>query len=420
MLACLYNMFPDFFILLSISMIFFKPSLFCLRAASLLLNEFSCPVVPETVTDAERQDKPHVNTSPIRKDVSQLIQDAGFRTKIDSDIQPLDNLYETEHVGLGIVTNNDDNTNNNEDPAALNVESPKFVGFTSSPPPVISDFFLPGNHDDPDTPVSQSPRPPASDAREDFLPAPSSHSPSPMNDPAQREGRNDKQLMSSQFSLQYTNQESESQPSGKAAQPQTSQAQPLNSTVEESQYVNHRPASGASSVITNPFYNSQDAGTKEAERPNTPPAERPVPSTAPAATNTANTTISPPVKRNREIVSSPQQRPSPSVAPEEHSNGKDSPPNATDSNFQAEDSMLASQIPEGSQVVDLTLSSDPMSPANSDGDFATSQGLPEGSGWVTKRKKNQRSTTSHSSRGASVRSSFGPKRRGVRNKRSVV
>jgi hypothetical protein len=51
---------------------------------------------------------------------------------------------------------------------------------------------------------------------------------------------------------------------------------------------------------------------------------------------------------------------------------------------QSQSQVRLSQIPPGSQVVDLTFSSDPVSPGNSDGEYAMSKRLP--------RKNNKRKT----------------------------
>ncbi|KAI9880804.1 MAG: hypothetical protein M1830_000240 [Pleopsidium flavum] len=45
-----------------------------------------------------------------------------------------------------------------------------------------------------------------------------------------------------------------------------------------------------------------------------------------------------------------------------------------------------SQVPPGSQIVDLTLSSDPVNPVDDDSEYHEGSELPSGSGWVNKRK----------------------------------
>jgi hypothetical protein len=86
----------------------------------------------------------------------------------------------------------------------------------------------------------------------------------------------------------------------------------------------------------------------------------------------------------------------------------------------------ASPDQQGFAVVDLTLSSGPVSPENSEGDFARVQGLPRGPGWVQKRGDGDRMKTRSSTGGArtgvgdSPSSSPSQPRRGGRARKSVI
>ncbi|PGG98486.1 hypothetical protein AJ79_08858 [Helicocarpus griseus UAMH5409] len=184
-------------------------------------------------------------------------------------------------------------------------------------------------------------------------------------------------------------------------------------TVEDSQPPEYRPAS-SDSMITNPFYE-----TDRAFPPISPPTPR-FTSTAPPRTTTADAAKSPPafVTRinQRKILSSPrQQSPSPKMS-QAYDDRVDLPsiPEADKESTQhSEYKPMSSQPQESSYVVDLTISSDLESPGNSDGDFAASQGLPKGPGWVKKRGGSVR-------RGRRTAASSEPTRRRGLRRRSVI
>ncbi|KKZ67727.1 hypothetical protein EMCG_06594 [[Emmonsia] crescens] len=162
----------------------------------------------------------------------------------------------------------------------------------------------------------------------------------------------------------------------------------LPSAVEESQPAECRPGSSGDSVITNPFYES-DRGL-----PTMSPHMPLFVSTAPSRTTTAAENYpcaSVTTRRNkRKILSSPRQlTPSPPRQPQRYNNRADLPAiaEADKESTQHSEYVPKQEMPHNSNssIVDLTISSDPESPGNSDGDFATSQGLPRGPGWVKKR-----------------------------------
>ncbi|OJD17645.1 hypothetical protein AJ78_02295 [Emergomyces pasteurianus Ep9510] len=193
----------------------------------------------------------------------------------------------------------------------------------------------------------------------------------------------------------------------------------LPSAVEESQLAEHRPGSSENSVITNPFYESDTGFTTMS-----PSMPRFV-STAPPRTTTAaeqspQASITRRRKRRseRNILSSPRQlSSSPPQQPRRYDNQMNLPatPEADKQSTQHSEYANKQKMPQndGSSIVDLTISSDPESPGNSDGDFAASQGLPRGPGWV--KKRGVRGTRTRGVGSPSVEK----RRRGLR-KRSVI
>ncbi|KLJ08752.1 hypothetical protein EMPG_15820 [Blastomyces silverae] len=165
-----------------------------------------------------------------------------------------------------------------------------------------------------------------------------------------------------------------------------SQLSLLPSAVEDSQPAEHRPSSSGS-VIPNPFY--------EPDRrfPSISPPMARFFSTAPPRTTTAADN-SPPTsitsRRKRKILSSPRQvSPSPRRKPQRYDDRLDLP---AITEADKESTQHSEYVPNqdvshksSSSIVDLTKSSEPESPGNSDGDFASSHGLPQGPGWVKKR-----------------------------------
>ncbi|PGH06257.1 hypothetical protein GX51_02454 [Blastomyces parvus] len=185
----------------------------------------------------------------------------------------------------------------------------------------------------------------------------------------------------------------------------------LPSAVEDSQPAEHRPGSSGS-VIPNPFYEPDSSFPSVS-----PPMERFV-STAPPRTTTA-VENSPPTsvtrRSKRKILSSPRQvSSSPRRKPQRYDDRLDLPAIAEASKGSTQNSGYApnqdmSQM-STSSIVDLTISSEPESPGNSDGDFGASHGLPQGPGWVKKRRGRPRKGEASSAR---------TQRRGLR-KRSVI
>lgn len=167
---------------------------------------------------------------------------------------------------------------------------------------------------------------------------------------------------------------------------------------DEDSYPARRRGSDASSTVTNPFYEIDRANAGAI--PDSPPAFDAVVSTAPA-----RITIEKKRKR-RKALSSPRNR---STSPRKPSMSPSPIPSLSFSDFPMEPkapqnkapqkpmeekkptpqppSQPSSQILEGSQLapVDLLLTSDPVSPGNSDGKYPGTRGLPRGPGWVQKK-----------------------------------
>ncbi|KAK2796835.1 hypothetical protein FQN50_009396 [Emmonsiellopsis sp. PD_5] len=391
------------------------------------------PPIPEVITVS----------SPTRHEISQMMREAGFRSGFDSDFLPPE---ETFFTAQGSVIHEHANENAKPDEAASpTVQSPTFAGFPSSPP----GLYIPQYGDGSILPAASATSTPRRNEKHVTTEVPSSiargiamigrpllrpgsdHQKSPVlsDDQLQYLETNGNSVQDSMAPVKHTEATSELgthvDETNLETGPDTGPKSMLDSVVEDSHKEelnrtshspaivptsppsyqpgqnalppeddslfstipstvdeNQRPGSRAGSIITNPFYESDRNLSVSPSMPK-------FSSTAPARTTTAvlNSPSGPPTAKNkRKVLSSPCQRsPSPSQNHDDPSfldAGMESTPHS--------EYAPKSQPPESSYVVDLTVSSDLESPGNSDGDFAESQGLPRGPGWVKKRVPSSR------------------------------
>jgi hypothetical protein len=178
--------------------------------------------------------------------------------------------------------------------------------------------------------------------------------------------------------------------------------------------------SPASSMVPNPFFEKDncDKGQTFPEQPSQdfvdmdwiideepvtdlPSLESIFALNAPQATDLESTTqVS---KHQRKSLSSPRQPPScPPQVPKDHSSPRLPAPRQSPE----------PAMPGTSQIVDLTVSSPPRSPGGSDKDFAKTEGLPQGPGWVQKSVPARKMRTRSSTNGPGLGESGSPPRRG--------
>ncbi|PGH14569.1 hypothetical protein AJ80_05889 [Polytolypa hystricis UAMH7299] len=369
------------------------------------------PRISDNSGDEGNKTTIHIATFPIRKEVSQLMRDVGFRSEIDSGLSFPDNnnniILNTDATPSPIA--NSDGENDEADSPII--KSPTFAGFPSS---LHAEVTVSPTSDDLKPRKSRTlPASPAAAAEEpDSRGGPVSCGLGTDLVTESSPGANvatSKLPQASDNCLHYIDDSTAlfeellrdppsrsssalgtSPPFNQQNEPETSQLESLLSTippsVEENRQPDNRPTSRASSVVPNPFYEI-DGG------PDLTPTRHPVASTAPARTTAADKADSPPIRKKRKVLSSPRQRSTSPLINDSHdtkiglSVGQEA---ELESSYRPGSS---SQIPEGSYVVDLTVSSEPESPGNSDGDYATSQGLPRGPGWVRKRKSAARVRT---------------------------
>lgn len=146
--------------------------------------------------------------------------------------------------------------------------------------------------------------------------------------------------------------------------------------------------SQASSRVPNPFYTGIDGSGDDSDLPSFEQLKSSARSARElSARSVRSARVSPPTVKSKSKPRASQRlkSSSPMFTP--------SSPHQVADDFGTQ-KVSMSQAPEGSQVVDLTFSSSPVSPSNSDGDFNPSRGLPKGPGWV---KKTTRASTGSSS-----------------------
>ncbi|OAT08053.1 hypothetical protein BDBG_04047 [Blastomyces gilchristii SLH14081] len=165
-----------------------------------------------------------------------------------------------------------------------------------------------------------------------------------------------------------------------------SQLSLLPSAVEDSQPAAHHPGSSGS-VIPNPFY-EPDRNLPSVSPPMARFVSTAPPRTTTAAENSPSTSVT--RRSRRKILSSPRQvSSSPRRKPQRYDDSLDLPAitEADKESTQHSEYVTNQDVSQksSSSIVDLTISSEPESPRNSDRDFAASHGLPQGPRWVKKR-----------------------------------
>jgi hypothetical protein len=153
-------------------------------------------------------------------------------------------------------------------------------------------------------------------------------------------------------------------------------------TVEENNSPGRRPMSHASSTVTNPFYEIDRENEAILSDPS-PVAQLFAPKNSRRTTDASK--LSPATTEQRRVLPSHRQGSTSPLLNASYDTRIELPAVMGPENGSIFDlAPSTSQIPDGSYVVDLTFSSDHMSP-DDDEDFAESQGLPRGPGWVQKR-----------------------------------
>ncbi|EFW13957.1 hypothetical protein D8B26_004128 [Coccidioides posadasii str. Silveira] len=383
-------------------------------------------------------------SSQTRRDISQLIDDAGFRSGIDSDLTfphkllpHADSTKAVEEEDKGVSKLQGD-----EDYA---IESPTFSGFEKTPVRETSERPDPGAALRPitgstgtgnNTAISESPLVQTSsmkNAAQEVDPVASALS-IPSEDGLRYItdlddtgpgghiiGESQNIRSKSPVHSDAPDSQDEEKPLG------TSQPESLLSIVPSSvqdDTKNDRPGSSASSMVTNPFYEVDrvlfgeisDGTALDAMISSTAPPRITEPSEPKRS-----------ARVRRPVLSSPRQRsPEPLFVYGDDDRDGDYQPDISEQSSSKERSRSSQivkeepmssqapkcqlQIPEGSQLVDLTLSSDPVSPGNSDGDFAKSQGLPSS---VQYRRRRPRRANSSMKRNGSLE-------RRVKTRRSAI
>ncbi|KAL2010947.1 hypothetical protein VTN00DRAFT_3665 [Thermoascus crustaceus] len=355
----------------------------------------------------------HLKSSQLRKEISQLLQDAGFRSDIDSDILgPDPELLTTKKLLEDIRNGRGSSLDDDDDQDDSVVRSPTFVGFPSSPPSVGS--VLHGNNasGSRNSTPKQSPRPEADgEADDQSNQSPKSiKSPSPKSNGATPNSKsNPKYPMLPHMSddaPQNTDGDNCEKPDDgdgnagdddgylpepRCGSPPPGQAgsDPLLSTIPQTEGLDSQD----SSTVPNPFYEvdkayeerrgrqkeeSQEKENGKEAQFELPPFEALFTSTAPPRTATKSS--SPPPERKRKALSSP-------VHPSSQVPLRSSSKEIADDTSGVDSQLVQDRQPDfnpgpsqASEIVDLTLSSPPQSPGGSDEDFERSQGLPRGPG----------------------------------------
>ncbi|KAI2332723.1 hypothetical protein LOY96_003755 [Ophidiomyces ophidiicola] len=402
--------------------------------------------IPESIhQNAEEPELPPIS-SQTRRDISQIIDDAGFRSAIDSDLNVLDEpipVADSPNSGTGKDDNGPELQAEDVTPV---IESPSFNGFERSPPHETNE---PRSPDATPRPSNSAP------IKKDVChkPSPGTQTSSVKNSAQQEHAV---PSMPSEDSLHYISDLDTTVPDSGA--PNGSQLSKLKSSrnatthskLSQSQEEpdperqvgsllctihpsaveaeNDRPNSSGS-MVPNPFYEVDRLLFEDSD---SPPLDAIVSSTAPPRLG-ESVDGKPPVRiRKNRLSSSRRRQYTPQFSDDNNGDVEDDvklpePQKAVNQleNSQKIKTEIASSqahfpdpqiIVQGSQFVDLTISSDPVSPGGSDGDFAKSQGLPNGSGWVQKQTSSYRRTRNSINRNTDKLSQ--PRR--TRTRRSVI
>lgn len=316
-------------------------------------------------------DEPLEVNEEVRKEILKLMKDVGFRSSVGPEV------VQTDQEGNGEVTSdrkahdkliNEENTRgNNGSPG-----SPRFHGFGSSPPPEEQDH-------------GGSPSP----SRET---SPRRKSGSPTSDIIDRVGGadcSDDGNLNIQQTAQnglrndgprFNDDEQEHFANGSEGGSDTVQAR--NHKQLQNLFTSSSPPVAASAVrrsrkISFKPINTSIGGLDGASSDNDFPSLDTVFSTARSSVETPaperNGKQRLPSRGNADPISLSQPTASPAVDLAEEASDDASTPRP-------------SQVPAGSQIVDLTLSSDLVNPVDDDSEYHDGSELPSGPGWVKKRK----------------------------------
>lgn len=327
---------------------------------------------------AEEADKMLYGNDPIevndevRKEILKLMKDIGFRSSVGPEIA------QTEHEGNGevTVTSKDDDKLVNEDVVVEDggsPDSPRFNGFGSSSPPITED-----DHDSraPSQESSklqnpESPKNHAINGREDVHGLDSISNISFLEnagDGLQDDGSKDMIDVSGELGNDSDSESDAFQGRNYKQSPNTltTSSPPVAVTaVRRSRNISFRS-------INRPF-----AGLDGASSDNDLPSLENVFSSARSSTEMPaperNSKQIPPPRRTTTSISISDSKATLDVDLAAQASEDGSTPRA-------------SQIPTGSQIVDLTLSSDPVEPVDDDSEYRDRSELPSGPGWVKKRK----------------------------------
>lgn len=391
----------------------------------------------------------HLKSSQLRKEISQLLQDAGFKSDIDSDILgPDPELLTTKKLLEDIRHGRGSSLDDEDDQDDSVVRSPTFVGFPSSPPSVGS--VLRGNNASGSrkpTPKS-TPRPEADGEVDDQLnQSPKSiKSPSSKSNGATPNAKSNPKYPMLPHMSDDTPQKTDSdnyeklddgdgnagdddnylpEPGSGSPPPGQAGSDPILSTIPQTEGLDSQD----SSTVPNTFcevdraYEERRGRQKEDSEQGSqdeqesqekedgkeaqfelPPFEALFTSTAPPRTTTKSN--SPLPERKRKALSSPVRSSSP-VQPSSQVPLRSSSKEIADGTSGLDSQLVQDRQPDfnpgpsqASEIVDLTLSSPPQSLGSSDEDFERSQGLPRGPGWVQKNMPATRPRTRRSASGS--------------------
>ncbi|KAL1848768.1 hypothetical protein Plec18170_007779 [Paecilomyces lecythidis] len=375
---------------------------------------------------ASAEPAPVTVSSQTRNEISMLINGAGFRSKVDSDVLAPDAnsdgwFHSIEHDGSQQEQDEQDENQDGHHSSSSPVKSPTFMGFPSSPPAVETNSQSASQRSTP-SPTAQRRSEGNSESRE------------PSSEASQRAESIAHENSTPGYPKLPTQSEGSPRPTNDDYKAPVSFQVPVSSgdpaSMPVSSQADSQDTSRASSTVPNPFYEvdrayedhlaeQQDdspvpdigAETNETQEIETqkdwaeldlPSVDVIISSTAPAR---MTATRSPSTRPQRRAVSSPRR--SPSNEPSEESESEPTSRNHNTAHLPA------------SEIVDLTQTSPAASDEEgSDQDFARSQGLPRGPGWVQKNVPQTRRKTRSSTDGALLDGSSLSPQRGPRSRRA--
>jgi hypothetical protein len=361
-----------------------------------------------------------------------MILDAGFRAAIDSDLL----IPDASNIGLEQEASNvrpDDKSSKDGGNDSPIVRSPTFEGFSSSPPSQASIRSSPAvsatkssdpeaSHEKVDTELSHSVPLVNSTLSDIFTPLAKLRRGNPPSSLLSDDGL---QYITNGDNSGVAREGGDSSACPPSCQPQPAEPSQIDSlfstippTVDENNSPGGRPASHASSTVTNPFY--------DIDRENEAILSDPSPVAQLFAPKNSRRTMgaskpSPATTEKHRALPSHRQGSTSPLLNASYDTRVELPTVVGPENGSIFDpTPSTSQVPDGSYVVDLTFSSDHMSP-DDDEDFSESQGLPRGPGWVQKRNGGPRvQTRSSTARANAEEDDTTRPRRGTRRLRKSV